>query len=460
MAAVVLWLIWRERQSVADAAGTFSPVMLAAAMFASIAWAVAWNAGLQAAHFVLWPAALWSGVTAALGWRAGLALMRPMAFFAFALPVWDALTPLLQTLTVRANEGLAMLLGIPVIIDNTLIHIPEGSFEIAGGCSGLNYLVVGLAIAALLGEVNRDSLRRRVGLIAVSGALALVSNWVRVFVIIYAGHASNMTHYLVRVDHYKWGWVLYSVVLTLFLLTARRLPASQRPQPADSVTPGAAPWHPRALAIAAAAMAIGLGPLLSGWPRAARLAEEGDGFEYPPAVADALGDQWQALPPDGNWLPVFAGADGEMISGYAYGGDRVTAYAATYLRQTQGRELVGFGSRLQGAGIGRKMSLPHRIMLAQPPLEVVEAEWRDPYGRRALLWWIYRVGSRDFASGGAAQLWYGVSSLWSSPRSSIVALYSECVPDCERARSALRRFSGDMLQQLLDAAGGSRRNQD
>jgi len=452
IAGIVLWLVWRERHLIAAAAGSPSPTMLVVTAVLGLAWAVAWNAGLQAVHLIIWPAVLWAGAAAALGLRAGLALLRPVAFFVFALPLWDALNPVLQRGTLLANEGLALLVGMPVIIDGTLIHIPEGSFEIAGGCSGLNYFVVGLAVAALLGELNRDSARRRLFLIGLSGALALLSNWLRVFIIIYAGHVSNMTHYLVRVDHYKWGWVLFSVALMGFLLYARRLPASRpdsRPQTTDASRN--AP-RPRAAPVAAAAIAIALGPGLSGWLRDVS-ADAALATELQHRMDGAVGAPWQSAPPAGHWVPVFAGADAETMVEYSRDGDRVTAYTATYLRQRQGRELVGYGSRVEGEGAGRRLSGTRRVRLLDPALEVIEAEWRDPYGKRALLWWTYQVGSRSFAGGFRAQLWYGLASLWSSPSSSIVALHAECVPDCDRARLALQRFAGDALAGLLAVTG-------
>jgi exosortase A len=452
IAGIVLWLVWRDRRLVAAAAGPPSVAMLLLTAVLGLAWAVAWNAGLQAVHFIIWPAILWAGAAAALGFRAGLALLRPMAFFAFALPLWDALNPVLQRVTVLANEGLALLFGMPVIIDGTLIHIPEGSFEIAGGCSGLNYFVVGLAVAALLGELNRDSAKRRLFLIALSGALALLGNWLRVFIIIYAGHVSNMTHYLVRVDHYKWGWVLYSVMLVGFFLYARRLPPS-RPEQPEPAADAAGGWRLRAAPAVAAAIAIGLGPAATGWhgvsATQADLALSARDRLMNEAAAGGL---WQASAPSGNWLPVFTGADAESMAEYARGEDRVTVFTATYLNQRQGRELVGHDSRIEGAGASRRLSGQRRITLDDPEIEMIEADWRDAYGRRAVLWWVYRIGTEDFASGMRSQLWYGLSSLWSSPVSGVVALHAECQPDCDRARITLRRFAADALPQLLAAA--------
>ena len=154
IAAIALWLLFRERRRIAAAAGPPSLPLLAAAAGGSLLWTVAVSAGLQVIHFLLWPAILWAAAGAALGWRSARVMFRPFAFLYFALPIWDALMPMLQHATVVANRMLGAAFGVPMMIEGTYVHIPEGSFEIAGGCSGLNYLIVGLAVAALLGEIT------------------------------------------------------------------------------------------------------------------------------------------------------------------------------------------------------------------------------------------------------------------------------------------------------------------
>ena len=452
IAAIALWLLFRERRRIADAAGRPAPAMLFLAAVGGVAWAVAWNAGLQVAHFLLWPAILWAAATGVLGLQAGRALLPPVAYLYFAMPIWDALIPGLQSATVLAIKVLATVVGMPVLIDGNYIHIPEGSFEIAGGCSGLNYLIVGLAIAALLGEVNRDRPGRRLLLIAIGGGLALASNWLRVFIIIYAGHVSDMTHYLVRVDHYNFGWVLYAFVLALFFYIARSLPNS--PVESGSLQRLTSSFSGLGVVPAAIALgAIGLGPWLAGSIRFvgsdAVARTEGVGvarIELPEAL------EWQPAPAIGDWVPVFPGADAESLVEFSQSDARVTAYTATYVHQVQGRELIGHGSLVEGRSPGRLHIVGPRLAAPGSTVDVVEAEWRSEAGSRALLWWTYRIGSRDFTSGLRAQLRYGLASLWSEPVSVIVALRAECRPDCDGARLALQEFATDALPDLLVAA--------
>jgi exosortase/archaeosortase family protein len=344
------------------------------------------------------------------------------------------------------------MIGMPVLIDGNYIHIPEGTFEIAGGCSGLNYLIVGLAIAALLGEVNRDRPGRRILLVVIGGGLAIASNWLRVFIIIYAGHVTDMDHYLVRVDHYNFGWVLYAFVLALFFYIARKLPESKA---ADGpvLPPVPSPGGPSIAYGAFAAVVLVLGPWLTGSMRLTGSDEPAAGAGAGVSQMEVLQSlEWQPAPAIGDWVPVFPGADAESLVEFARGESRVTAYTATYLRQSQGRELVGHDSRIEGLAPGQLTLSGVRIAATGPGISAIEARWHSAGGANALIWWTYRVGSRDFTNGLRAQLWYGLASLWSDPVSAIVALRSECRPDCEQARIVLQDFAAKALPELLAAA--------
>src|SRR5690606_33862058 len=102
------------------------------------------------------------------------------------------------------------------------------------------------------------TLATRLKVIALADALALLSNWVRVYLIILAGYLTQMQHYLVSVDHYRFGWAVVAVVMVLFFVLARRFPvvescAATSPQRAAE----SAALRPSAVALAFAALAVG-----------------------------------------------------------------------------------------------------------------------------------------------------------------------------------------------------------
>ncbi len=441
ISAIALWLLFRDWQRIGAAVAWPVPLLLVAAALGSALWAVAWNAGLQAGHVLLWPAVTWLAVTGATGWRVGRLLLFPMGFLYFAMPAWEVLMPVLQSGTVVANHLMALLVGVPVLIEGHLIHIPAGSFLIAGGCSGLNYFLVGLAVGALQGEVNGDSGRRRALLIALAGGMAILSNWIRVFLIILAGHLTDMQHYLVQVDHYNFGWVLYAFMLVGYFLIVRRLPES--PQ-SEQVTISGAGHRVSRLALGAASVILISAAVLT--------ANAASDSSLPIGEAPAV-DGWQSEFAIGDWRPVFPGADQEWVRSYSSGRDVVTAYSAVFLRQGQSRELVSHGSSIAGAGTSRlKMGrLPFDGGHTGIPMTEGELVGADGQGR-AVLRWTYQIGQRQMAKGLQAQLWYGISAMYSKPISAIVVIRAECLPDCAAARQTLDDFAVVALPPMLAAA--------
>ncbi len=258
IAAIVAWLIYRDRHRLAALPARPSVMLLAAGLAASLAWAVAVRAGIQTAHLVIWPVALWCSAGGILGWRAARILAFPLACLYLAMPIWEPLLPWLQHATVAANRVLIGLAGIPAWVEGSNVHLAAGTFAIDERCSGLSYLVAGVSLAVLLGQFNREPARRRWLLVVLAGVLALVSNWLRVFTVIVAGHLTDMQHYLVQVDHIGLGWVLFGIVFVVFFLLVRLLPATAAVD-GEPAAPAAAArgTAPAVLLVAIAAFAAG-----------------------------------------------------------------------------------------------------------------------------------------------------------------------------------------------------------
>ena len=159
--AVSLFLIWRDRREIASAPAHPWPLALIGLAGAILAWMICYRAGIQDLHITIYPALFWFAVAGAFGWPVARLLLFPVAFFCFALPSWAQLGDVLQELTVLAMRGFLGLTGPHAVIDGALIHIPNGSFAIEEGCSGLHFMIVGLAVAALHGELRRDPWRTR-----------------------------------------------------------------------------------------------------------------------------------------------------------------------------------------------------------------------------------------------------------------------------------------------------------
>ena len=265
IAAVSLWLLWRQRAQLVPSPLPARQCLAALALLAGAAliWQFALRAGIQVVYLTLLPFLWWLCVALVCGRRAARATAFPLGFLIFALPIWDYLIPLLQWLTVHVVRLALRVTGVPSYFKGEYVQIPAGIFQIQGGCSGLHYFIVGLAIAVLLGELRRDDWRVRLQLILVGGALAILSNWIRVFSIILAGHLSHMQSYLVRVSHYSYGWFVFLATLILFFFYAWHRARDAAPGAARAELPWAGAAFPGYAWLGLVAVVAGLPAMLN-----------------------------------------------------------------------------------------------------------------------------------------------------------------------------------------------------
>ena len=163
-----------------------------------------------------------------LGWNLTRKLLFPVLFLYFAVPVWAPVTMILQAITTHINGFLLGLGGISFAIDGNQITIPVGTFEVAGGCSGLKYFLTSSSLAALYSYLYLPRNRSRAILLLSAVLLAMLTNWIRVFVIVLVGYFTDMKHPLIK-DHNNFGWLLYAASLVPFYFIAHKLTPSALP---------------------------------------------------------------------------------------------------------------------------------------------------------------------------------------------------------------------------------------
>ncbi|MCP3689846.1 MAG: exosortase [Gammaproteobacteria bacterium] len=142
-------------------------------------------------------------------------IVFPAAYLIFMYPVWGVMKGILQQISVNAVSYLMSFTNVPTYIENQYIAIPAGIFEIAGGCSGLRYLITALAISSLYVFLFIKSTKHTLIFLAFAITGALVTNWLRITIIILVGHHTEMTSDLIH-DHNMFGWYLF--IPYMFLL--------------------------------------------------------------------------------------------------------------------------------------------------------------------------------------------------------------------------------------------------
>jgi exosortase/archaeosortase family protein len=287
--------------------------------------------------------------------------------------------------------------------------------------------MVALAIGSLAAELRGSRLRGRLGWAAFAAALAILVNWVRVSTIVMLGHYTDMQHYIVRVSHYYYGWVLFAFALIVFFVIERRvaLPAvTHERRDAGSSSAGAgrmATWF--AIVAVIAALPYAMNTIIDSRPQAA-FADEATPRGWSSSDTESV-----------LWRPIQLNADRTRLRRFERSGQVVETFVAEYLDQRIGKKLGGSANRLEGAA----EVLP--VGTAAPATgwsEMVISQ----RGMKSLLWYQYRVAGERFSSATRAQAYYSwrtLASLQSLP-SSVQALRADCADDCRGARKILTAF--------------------
>ncbi len=441
---IALGLIARDRTRVAVEPLRPSKRAFCAILLLSAAWLWFYTASIQDLHLLLLPLLLFASIVGVLGWRAARVLTFPVGFLYFAMPAWSVLVTPLQTLSIDVNSALIWLTGLPAYISGDVVQVPAGTLEIAGGCGGRHSFVVGLTLAALYGELAKDPLRWRLTWIGLMGLLALIANWVRIFVIVVAAVATDMQTFLVTVDHYWFGWGLFLLAFVGFLWIAGRLHGG-----ANARTQGEGGVNGESSQVSWTSLVAMLFSLSA-------LPALGYATDSLRGVSDAIRIDWPAAPRGwqgpvpvtaSEWQPLFRQAT--VLSQQQYldpRGQRVEVFVVAYRVQHQDAKLLAYrntlfekGSRLRSVGEGITGS--------------AVGPWRedtvvDASGQRSVIWSRYYIGAHTFVRPWLAQLWYGVAAVASPALSSLTALRALCDTDCTAAHEQLARAAAQ-LQPVL-----------
>jgi EpsI family protein len=428
---------------------------------------ICWRAGILTLQLFFLPPILWLAVLAVLGWQAARTVGFAIGFLYFALPGWDLLRPPLQHLTAGAVAVIGPMVGLPVRMAGMTASIAGGvaggmahrvTFTIEPGCSGADFLAVGLAIATLHGELEQAGPRRRAALIGGMTLLAILSNWLRVILIFAIGYLSDMRSPLATRGHAALGWVVFACALLVFVWAAGRsgaagadtsaVLASDRDADARAIThPQRAVWRHGLVATALLIVPVLVyGSLIATEARAGTAR-----FELPAARGLWRGP---AAAADPLWRPEFVGPHAQRQAGYQRADGRaVEIVAIGFPQQRQGAQIFNDNNFLLGA---RGLAAEHIALARDGGIPHAEVVAIDANGRRWLIWSVIDVGGRLFGEPLLSQLWYGARSLAGAPYSALFALKTQCGVSCDGARAVLADFLSANGAALFAALPDSR----
>lgn len=194
------------------------PILMVSVLITYLLW-VSINAQFPTGYricFVLFITSMTS-----LIFKPSIRQMFPALFLIFLVPIWGIATYTLQNISTYAVTYMMNLTHIPIYVEGNRISIPAGIFEIAGGCSGLRYLIVSLAISSLFIFLNIRKYSHAFTFLALAIIGALVVNWLRITLLILIGHYTDMQSSLMH-DHNSFGWYLYIPFMVALFYFGRR----------------------------------------------------------------------------------------------------------------------------------------------------------------------------------------------------------------------------------------------
>ena len=346
---IALWLIWRQRQRLADLLPRPQYVMILPMALLALLWLAGELVSANSITQLAFTGMLVLSVPLVLGLPVARALTFPLIFLFFAVPVGDFLTPYMMQWTADFTVRALRLSGIPVFREGLQFVIPSGNWSVVEACSGLRYLMASFMVGSLFAYLNYQTPWRRWAFVAVSIAMPIVANWLRAYMIVMLGHLSDNT-IATGADHLVYGWVFFGIViLGMFFIGARwaepelahkrvDLGAEHGQSGAGTPSPCRAVWPVALLAIGMLSMP----PVLQH-----RLAHR-DTLATPQiSMPVALGGAWKADDAFSiDWRPILANPSAQAQRRYGAGAGTVGLHIAYYRDQNADRKLVTSSNQL------------------------------------------------------------------------------------------------------------------
>lgn len=399
---------------------------------------------LNSTRLAVLPLVFLASVALTFGWSAARALFWPSVFLYFALPQWWAINGVLQSFTSRIVSALVSLTGLPAYVEGNFIRVPAGMFEIASGCSGLNYLVAALSLAGFYALMYLRRWKSRAILLAAAALAAMLSNFVRIYALIMIGIASDMQHYLIRVEHLYFGWALFMAAMVPVLFLARKLDDADAAADSGAASASSGAGVPASVARSTLAAAL-LTALLLVLPEVIAVQTQSAGATVTNLPAQLGSWHLASGGAPSDWEPAFVNAQ-EQRAAYEQGSQRVDVYRASYPHQSRDAHVVRTENDFFGASW--RLAEQHSASVGGSPVERVSESRGYLNERERLIWSWYVVAGKPAATKLGAKLAEMRGFFERRRDAAALAISTECVPDCAAARERLTRFMQESAASL------------
>lgn len=413
--------------------------------------------GIQIGSQVVFPFLLLSAIWTTCGAKIAVRFLPILAFFYFAIPFWQILDfvlvepPTLNALLVWITTSVVTLwirfTGIPAHIEGDLIYLPAGIVQIAAGCSGKIYFLVALEISAFYALAFLRDWRDRLVLVFSTLVVALIANWIRVYLLVIIGYTTDMTSPLMK-DHNTFGWFVFLIALAPMLLLGRYL--ENRESRVERTEPTRVIDAERLKIIAPTSASILL--LIAIWITANINAAYSRDSGVVRLGSVAVPGWQQEEQWDDSRTPVFVGAAASAANWYRKEDARIGVFIAAYPVQRQGAEAIyffnkPFGDDLEAVkAVRKRRESPAMEDLAFK--EYLLAKGQD----RRLVWQATRVAGQASLGSLHAKILQALGAMRGRTDAQVLILSIACETDCDAERQVLAEFAGGAAADLIASA--------
>lgn len=453
------YLIWTRRHQIATIQPNPSTLGIFALIGLGFLWLIADSAEAlvvsQYAVVAMVPAVVW----AVLGTKVSLALLFPLLFLLFAVPVGDFLLAPMMNFTADFTVAALRLTGIPVFREGNFFSVPSGSWSVVEACSGLRYLIASLTLGCLFSYLTYRSMWRRVVFIILSIIVPIIANGVRAYLIVMIGHLSN-NRLATGVDHVIYGWVFFGFVMMLLFWIG-----SQWREPDE---PAKSAINPGALADASRPISkIVLFAVLSAvtvavWPSYANYVDAvTQDTNRVKLTMPAAPNGWQVLSENlTTWEPHYLTATTTAKRTFTSGDKKVEIVIKYYRNQRQDAELINTNNQLVSTkdhNWGLISNGSSEMLGLNGPLTIAESTLRSSRGN-LLVWSWYWVDGRYTSNSYLVKLYQAKAKLLGeSDDAAAIFLYAPYEAKSDGAAETLREFAPTIFQSIDTSLANAKR---
>ena len=392
-----------------------------------------------------------------LGTRVTSIIAIPLLLLFMVVPIWEVVAPILTDMTATAAYYCLNFLNVPVLKEGGYLTIPEGVFEIAEACGGFRYFIVGLSLGLIYSYINFQTLKERVVVTSIAVLLSIVTNWIRVMIVIWAGHVTNMQHHFVHA-HVKLGWWVFTVAFILFFILVNRFPLKKIQADKNKNEPisrGKVVTKRYALY----ATTISALFIISVSPKALNASfgtYTSKNLSLDKADSFVRLENWEGpFNYSGNWKPRFIGATNEINYTFRNKSSEIYLYIAYYFNQVQGKELINLNNTLLNPNWRGYKSKKIKVNTgAEKEIKVNEIRFNSLEGNKVIWSW-YHIANSDTEDERLAKL-LELKKIYSSNKiSAVIAIMPEKNNDYLQSKALMTEFVKELQPKLHAIFTGS-----